>query len=153
MSRHGIEIFDTTLQETHHWLKVVMGNLDIDNRRIAFTALRATLHVLRDRIGSTNAVHLGAQLPMLLRGAYYEGWRPTGTPTHERHLEDFLFHIDANLPRNTEISAERAARASFGAMMECLDACEVEKLIQLLPKEIRLLWPNYQDEFELAPAL
>jgi uncharacterized protein (DUF2267 family) len=153
MSTTGLEIFDTTLQETHHWLKIMMGNLRTDNRRHAIAALRATLHALRDRIGPANAVHLGAQLPMLLRGAYYEGWRLVDTPTHERHVEDFLLHVDANLPRNTQISAEMAAQASFRVMTECLDAAEVEKVIQLLPSEIRSLWSDYVGEIELVLPL
>jgi hypothetical protein len=72
MSKTGLEIFDTTLQETNHYLKRAMEELQTDDRKLAFTALRATLHALRDRIGPANAVHLAAQLPMLLRGAYYE---------------------------------------------------------------------------------
>ena len=151
MSNTGLEVFDTTLHETNRWLKIMMGELETDDRRLAFTALRATLHALRDRIGPANAVHLGAQLPMLLRGAFYEGWRLAGTPTHERHVDDFLFHIDGNLPPNSHVNAERAARASFVAMTECLDAGEVAKVIQLLPSEIRWLWPISANEIE--PAL
>jgi uncharacterized protein (DUF2267 family) len=59
-----------------------------------------------------NAVHLGAQLPMLLRGAFYENWKPSGTPTHERHVEGFLSHIVANLPPNSRVSADMAARCN-----------------------------------------
>jgi len=48
------------------------------------------LHAVRNRIGPENAAHLGAQLPMLIRGLYYEGWDPTGKPTKERHEAQFL---------------------------------------------------------------
>ena len=64
MSTSGLDVFDTTIQETNHWLKIMMGELGSDSRRTAFNALRAALHALRDRIGLENAVHLGAQLPM-----------------------------------------------------------------------------------------
>lgn len=130
-----------------------MGSLQTEDRRLAFTALRATLHALRNRIGPANAVHLGAQLPMLLRGAFYEGWRLIGTPTHEHHVEGFLFHIGGNLPPNSRVNVEMAARATFGAMAECLDAGEVAKVMQLLPSEVRWLWPISANEIELALPL
>ena len=149
MSTTGLEVFDTTLQETNHWLKLMMRELNTGNRRLAFAALRATLHALRDRINPANAVHFGAQLPMLLRGAYYEGWR-LAAPSHERHVDDFLIHVDANLPRSAQIGSDAAARATFRVMTECVDAGEVDKLVRLLPSEIRCLWPDQLGEVELA---
>ncbi len=71
----GLAVFDTTVQETNLWLKGIMEGLHTDDRHLAYLALRATLHALRDRLGPENAVHLAAQLPMLVRGLYYEGWR------------------------------------------------------------------------------
>jgi uncharacterized protein (DUF2267 family) len=141
MSRTGLEVFDRTLQETNHYLKIVMEELKTDDRKLSFAAMRATLHALRDRIGPANAVHLGAQLPMLLRGAYYEGWRLSESASRERHVEDFLFHVELNLPRNCQVGAEEAARASFIALAGCLDGGEIEKVNRLLPAEIRSLWP------------
>ena len=148
MSRSGLEIFDTTIQETNHWLKLMMEELGTTNRRQAFGALRAGLHVLRDRIGPANAVHLGAQLPMLLRGAYYESWRISETPTHERHIEDYLDRVDASLPSNTGIDGYEVARAAFSVLSRCLDHGEVEKVVRLLPAEVRALWPA--DEGKIA---
>ena len=142
MGASGLEIFDTTVQETNHWVKLMMEELDTDNRRQAFNALRSGLHVLRDRIGPANAVHLGAQLPMLLRGAYYEGWRLADTPTHERHAGEFLNHVDANLARSSAFDASEVARATFRVLSECVDAGEVDKVKRILPAEIRALWPN-----------
>ena len=68
MSTTGLPVFDTTVQETNLWLKAIMEGLHTDDRHLAYVALRATLHALRDRIGPENAVHLAAQLPMLVRG-------------------------------------------------------------------------------------
>lgn len=142
MSTTGFDTFDTTVQETNHWLKIMMAELGTDDRRAAFNALRATLHVLRDRVGLENAVHLGAQLPMLLRGAYYEGWHPAGTPTRERHLAAFIDRVAAQLPRGTTVNPGEAARACFAVMERCLDRGELLKLRGCLPHEVLNLFPD-----------
>jgi uncharacterized protein (DUF2267 family) len=141
MSKASLEVFDTTLQETNHWLRLMMEELDSSDRRRAFTALRAGLHALRDLIGPVNAVHLGAQLPMLLRGAYYEGWRLADT-THERHAEHYLNHVDSNLPRNSAFDASEVALATFRVLAQCLDPGETQKLIRILPRGVCALWPE-----------
>ena len=61
------------LQQTNLWLKDLMERLGTGDRKLAYNVLKATLHALRDRIGPENAIHLGAQLPILVRGIYYDG--------------------------------------------------------------------------------
>ncbi len=142
MTTTGLDVFDSTLQETNHWLKLMMVELQSDDRREAYVALRATLHAVRDRIGAMNAVHLGAQLPLILRGVFYEGWRPTETPTRERHLEQFIDHVGAELPDEVRAEAGEAARACFTVMSQCLDRGEMKKLRGMLPHEVLNLWPD-----------
>jgi uncharacterized protein (DUF2267 family) len=81
-------------------------------------------------------------MPMLLRGAYYEGWRPARTPTRERHLDEFLDHVASELPYQDEVDPEDAARAGFAVMAQCLDPGEIDKLLYILPYEARYLWPE-----------
>jgi uncharacterized protein (DUF2267 family) len=136
----GLAVFDTTVQETNLWLKGIMEGLHTEDRHLAYLALRATLHALRDRLGPEYAVHLAAQLPMLVRGLYYEGWRLAGAQTKERTRADFLEHIRGELPRGSAIDPNLAARAVFGVMWAKLDVGEVGKVIDFLPPEIKELW-------------
>jgi len=140
MSTTGLPVFDTTVQETNLWLKAIMEGLHTDDRHLAYVALRATLHALRDRLGPENAVHLAAQLPMLVRGLYYEGWRLAASQSKERTRADFLEHLRSELPRGAAIDANVAARAVFGVMWEKLDLGEVGKVIDRLPPELKELW-------------
>jgi uncharacterized protein (DUF2267 family) len=140
MSTTGLPVFDTTLQETNLWLKAIMEGLHTDDRHAAYLALRGTLHALRDRLGPENAVHLAAQLPMLVRGLYYEGWRMAGSQTKERSRAEFLEHVRRELPRGSSIDANLAARAVFAVMWQKLDVGEVGKVIERLPSDLQDLW-------------
>lgn len=81
MTTTGLEIFDTTVQKTNRWLAGIAERLDHRDRQHAYQALRGVLHALRDRLTIDEAAHLGAQLPMLVRGIFFEAWQPARPPT------------------------------------------------------------------------
>ncbi len=140
MSMTGLDVFDTTLQKTSIWLNGVMGQMDWEDRHRAYSTLRAVLHVLRDRLMPDEAVHLGAQLPMLIRGFYYEGWHPAGKPLKYRHKQDFLDRV-ANEVRGLEgEELEKAVTAVFDVLCKEIPDGETSKIKEQLPAEIRELW-------------
>ena len=143
MSLTGLEVFDETLHKTNTWLKEIQELLGSD-RHGAYQALRAVLHCLRDRLTTDEAAQLGDQFPMLIRGIYYEAWRPAGKPQKVRPREEFLAWVGARLPATRLIDREDAARAVFQVLENHVSAGEIQDVVQSLPKEIRALWPNPQ---------
>ena len=140
MSTSHLAVLDHTVQETNIWLKAVAEQLQLD-RHDAYIALRAVLHALRDRLPPEVAVHLGAQLPMLMRGFYYEGWHVAGTPTRDRHVEEFADHVLEALPARFPIDPLTVARGVFEILWEKLDPGEFAKLMDHLPVSLRTLRP------------
>lgn len=145
MSATGLEVFDTTLQKTNSWLHDLMQALGWADRHKAYTALRATLHALRDRLSVEEVAQLGAQLPMLIRGFYYEGWDPTGKPLRIRQKEQFLARIELELRGDERIDdlvpIERIAQAVFTLLAQRVSAGEIENIKHVMPTDIRELWP------------
>jgi len=139
----GLDTFDRTVQESNLWLKDLMERLDTSDRHHAYSTLRAVLHALRDRIGAESAAHLGAQLPMLLRGLFYEGWDPTGKPTKERHEEAFLARIARELPRAQEGEVEQGTYAVLDVLSKHIDRAAAAKLAGMFPLELRKFWPAF----------
>jgi uncharacterized protein (DUF2267 family) len=117
----GLDVFDTTVQESNLWLKDVMERIGTYERHRAYSTLRAVLHALRDRIGPANASHLGAQLPMLLRGLYYEGWRMTGAASKERREIEFLERVTQELRQADLLEVERGVRAVFDVLSKRIE--------------------------------
>jgi len=140
MSAMDLDIFGNTLQKTHLWLTDLMQELEWDDRRKAYLALRAVLHTLRDRLTVEEAAHLGAQLPMLIRGFYYEGWDPSGKPVKERHRDDFLVHIKGYFKHDEGVIPEKITRAVFKLLTRRITEGEIEDVKQVLPTELRGLW-------------
>jgi uncharacterized protein (DUF2267 family) len=141
MSATGLDVFDTTLQKTHSWLNDLMRIMDWQDKQRAYDAMRATLHALRDRITAPEVAQLGAELPMLMRGFYYEGWRPGATPTKERRKDQFLARIAEEFPGDPGTDYERIASGVFMVLATRVAAGEIEDVKQLLPAELRTLWP------------
>jgi uncharacterized protein (DUF2267 family) len=142
MSATGLDVFDRTIHKTNTWLNDLMGMLGTQDRHKAYIILRATLHALRDRLTVEEAAQLAAQLPMLIRGFYYEGWDPTGKPVRERHKEQFLARIRQELRDDDTIDPEQVARAVFRLLANRVTEGEIEDVEHVLPAEIRNLWPK-----------
>jgi uncharacterized protein (DUF2267 family) len=139
MSTTQHELFSDTLQETHLWIKEVLGELGWDDEHKAYLALKATLHALRDRLTADGAVHLGAQLPMLMRGIYYEGWSPAGKPLKERRKTAFLSEVQEYF-RAGELDTEPIVRGVLSVLSKHVTAGEIDDVKRMLPPELRELW-------------
>jgi uncharacterized protein (DUF2267 family) len=137
----GLDVFDTTVQKTNYWLNDLAQILRWPEKHKVYLALRATLHALRDRLTVEEVAHLGAQLPMLVRGFYYEGWDPTGKPEKDRHKEQFLARIEQAFKDDDTVDPEAVARAVFALLSHRVSQGEIEDIKQILPKELRSLWP------------
>jgi uncharacterized protein (DUF2267 family) len=140
MSVTGLEVFDTTVHKTNGWLRELMDELGWSDRHKAYLALRATLHALRDRLTVQEVAQLGAQLPMLIRGFYYEGWVPSDTPLKVRHKDQFLALIERQFS-DDEIDTDLVARGVFAVLSRRIADGEIEDVRQVLPSEIRELLP------------
>lgn len=138
-------LFEGTLQKTQVWLNDLMVDLDWEGKpEKAYFALRTVLHALRDRLPVEEAVQLGAQLPMLVRGFYYEGWTLKGKPHKERHKEDFLDHVKAAFKNDVTVRPGSVVRAVFKALERHTSEGEIEDVKNILPKALRDFWPAQQ---------
>ena len=137
----GLEVFDTTVHKTHVWLNDIMQELGWEDRYKAYVGLRMTLHALRDRLTVEETAQLAAQLPMLIRGLYYEGWDPTGKPQKVRHKEAFLTPIRDHFRNDPRVNAEQVARAVLKVLTQHVSEGEIADIKHLFPTELRELWP------------
>src|SRR3954454_14721787 len=142
MSVTSLDVFDTTLHKTITWLDELTDVLGQRDKHKAYLALRATLHALRDRLTVDEVAQLGAQLPMLIRGFYYEGWDPSDKPLKERHKEQFLARMEREFPGVDGIDPEGVARAVFSMLAKRVSEGEIEDVRHVLPAEVRELWPG-----------
>ncbi|HZQ47247.1 MAG TPA: DUF2267 domain-containing protein [Verrucomicrobiae bacterium] len=141
MSATGLSVFDTTVQKSNLWLKELMEELGWDQKQKAYDALRAVLHALRDRLTIEEVAQLGAQLPMLIRGIYYEGWHPTRKPERMRHKDEFLARIQKAFKPDDLIDPEAVARAVFTVLEKRVSEGEIEDVESVLSTELKELWP------------
>lgn len=141
MSATGLKNFDATIQTTNIWLDEIMKEMGWHDRHKAYHALRAVLHTLRDRLPMIEAVQLAAQLPMLVRGFYYEGWRPQHTPVKERTRDLFLSHIGDAFLFDVDADSRKITRAVLGLLQRHISPGEIDDVKGILPHDIRELWP------------
>lgn len=142
MSVSTIPHIEGGVHTANAWLKELAGELGWVDRERAYRALRSVLHALRNRLTVDEAADLGAQFPLLIRGLYYEGWDPSSTPVRERHREAFLRHIADDFRDDPEVYPEGIAWAVFKLLERHVSSGEVEDVLHVLPREIRLLWPG-----------
>lgn len=139
MSATGLQVFDRTLQITNIWLNEISDVLGPD-RKLSWAALGAVLRTLRDRLPTNVAAHLGAELPLLVRGAYYDHYQPARQPSDLKTSDQFLTEVGEQLVGQRPVDLNDAVKAVFAVLDRHLPAPACEKVRMTLPADIRRLW-------------
>lgn len=144
MSATGLAVFDKTLQKSNIWLNEISDEIGPD-KQLAYQALKAVLHAVRDRLLADEAVDLAAQMPILIRGVYFDGWNPTGSPNRKRTKKDFLDRVSSELIDARPVDPEDACRAVFMTLSRHITEGELDQVKKALPKPVREIWPDVED--------
>lgn len=140
MAQALADILDTTIHKTIIWFDELDTLFGWNNPPKTYSVFRAILHVLRDRLPVSEAADLGAQLPMLIRGLYYEGWRPIDKPLKLQTRQEFLQAVCDRFRGNCDFDPEKAVKAVFRFLTEKITQGEIEDVRQNMPKDIRDWW-------------
>lgn len=145
MTQTRIHSINHSVQETQIWLNELTESETFEVDEQAYAALRAVLHALRDRLTPEEAVHLSAQLPMVVRGFYFEGWKLSLAPNTESTQEEFFAAVESSLAGNQAMDGldpAAATRAVFELLDRKLDEGQIRHVQTQLPAEIKALWPR-----------
>ena len=136
------DVFQSTCQKSQQWLRELQELGDLRDESQAYSVLRAVLHALRDRLTVDEAAQLAAELPMLVRGIYYEGWKPAATPVRERGVEEFFARVDRQMRYGVDVSPQHAVGATFALLDRKISEGEIDDVRRMLPEPVRNIWPN-----------
>lgn len=139
-SYQGFEAIDHTVQLTNDWISELSAKLGWADRNKVLMLMRSTLAGLRDILNPNEAAQLSAQLPLLIRGLFFEGWCPAQIP--ERTRKSFITRIEANLGREGEYQGHQDISEVFRLLNTRLSAGDVRHVRLALPADIRDLWPT-----------
>jgi len=138
----GLESLGTALEETEEWISALTARLGWQDREKVHLALLAGLDALRDSLLRDEAGYLGTQLPVLLRGLYFEGRRPGSHIPRAKSRTGFLERIEEGVRRDPGIDPEQVAHCVFSLLTERLPAGELEDTKADTPSALRMFWPD-----------
>ncbi|NNE86568.1 MAG: DUF2267 domain-containing protein [Silicimonas sp.] len=141
MSAQDLKVIDHSVQLTHEWINDMAGRLGWVSKRSALRLMRVTLHAVRDRLQVAEVAHLSAQLPLMIRGIYFEGWSPEGKPNKDRHAYEFVGAISGHMDDTEEFRGREDITSVFDLLNARISRGEIEDVRANLPGEIRALWP------------
>jgi uncharacterized protein (DUF2267 family) len=142
MSSTRFSTFDPTVEKTNlvlHRIEQAYG-WPKERRNQSYAALRVVLHALRDRLTVDVAAQLASQLPMLIRGIYYDGWVPSQVPM-KMEREEFLTRVRQEWPYSIEGGIQQLVDTVLEALRPHITEGEWERVKGTLPKDLATVLP------------
>lgn len=140
-SGHGSQpaIIERSAAKASIWLKDVATEIGDGDLQYAYRALRAVLHVVRDRLAIDVVAKPAAQLPTLIRGIYYEDWDPSRVPMPPHTVDTFLEHVVSEGRFSGESEASAAVTAVTAVLRVRLAQDEIGVILAVMPEKLRAL--------------
>lgn len=136
----GLKIVDEAAQSANIWVNEVNEGTGWDNKQRSYRLLRAVLHAVRDHLSVDEAAQLAAQLPVLIRGVYYEGWDPSKSPVRERSKDGFVAIVQQSFGTDPMGDAEEAIGAVFDVLDAHVSGGEMDHVRMSFATEMRSLF-------------
>lgn len=140
MKTTGITTLDHAPQVVAEWLNSLQEDLGWSDRSRAYLLLRETLHAVRDFLTTEEAADLSAQLPVLIRGIFFDGWIPAKTPAKPRSVDDFLDRVTNAFDREPLVEPDVAVAAVFSLLRRHISPGEYRQVTWAMRKPLRDLW-------------
>ncbi|MCR9087781.1 MAG: DUF2267 domain-containing protein [Rhodobacteraceae bacterium] len=140
MTKTALTTLNHAPQVAAEWINLLCEDLEWHDQGRGYMLLRMVLHAVRDYLSVDEAADLAAQLPVLVRGIYFDGWVPSRTPAHPRSKEDFLTRISKPFAEEPLENSERAAAAVFDLLRRKISEGEFNQVANAMRKPLRDLW-------------
>jgi uncharacterized protein (DUF2267 family) len=148
MSAARLDVFNKTFQSTNIWLNEICSMIGPD-RKVAWKVLSVVLHKLRERLPVELAAHLGAELPLLIRGVYYDQFEPEKQPT-KWELDEFIAEVAISLSDTRPVNTRLAMQAVFTQLSRHLPHGQIVKVQAALPSDLRRFWISAEESMRAA---
>lgn len=126
-----------SVEQANVWLGELAEQLGTDDHEYAYRVLRAYLHALRDRLPVDESAQLAAQLPTLIRGIYFQDWKPSATPVTYHGFTDFLERMIGEAKLDGETSASFATSAAADVLRRHVSGGELDDILAVLPEDLK----------------
>jgi uncharacterized protein (DUF2267 family) len=142
MVETGYRAFDTTVDKTNHVLKEIEQayGWPKERRNQSYGALRPVLHALRDRLTVDESAHFAAQLPMLIRGIYFEGWDPSRVP-EKIDRDEFLHRVRREFPYDVRGGPEELVATVLNVVRKHVSEGEWQDIKSSVPRDLAAVLP------------
>jgi len=145
-----VTMFNDTTEKANIWIKSLQEKLHLPRKEDAYKLLKVVLHEIRDRLPVSEAAQLGAQLPLLIRGLYYEGFSPQTRPSADKSLKSLLQTVEQKMPRFYPKDSGEMVRGVLALISEHVSEGEIRDVKACCPEELRDFWPSIQKRKETA---
>lgn len=132
--------FEKMVHEANAWMAEICEEMGYEDRQVAYHALRGVLFALRDRLPVNEVFDLAAQLPTLIRGIFFEGYRGDGPVKYNR--DQFILAVNEELQTGGGMDPLMAIRAMLTVLNNRISPGELSHVREVLPGDIRSLWPE-----------
>ncbi|MFW5808002.1 MAG: DUF2267 domain-containing protein [Spirochaetota bacterium] len=139
MAELNVPALETTVHKTNQWLNDTEQALHLDSRVNAYNLLRATLHLIRDRIDVGEALDFAAQLPLLLKGVYFDGFTLHDAPKKARSDEELMIMFESEVCESITIQPNDAIAGVLSVIRKHIDRGQFEHVMGQMPGQIRNL--------------
>jgi len=141
MSMH----FYSFARKGYEFIDEVAVELKTDDSEKAGRVTRSVLRALRNRLTIEESFHFIAQLPMILKAVYVDGWKMSLQFDKMKHIADFISEVvkedDASAWKDfgTTDEVKDSIIAVFKVLSKHISMGEVENLMAVLPEDLQLI--------------